>query len=380
MSSVAKFGGPRVLGEFTIGFAIAAPIFMFSNLQLRAVQATDIKGEYSFAQYFSLRLICTFLGFGMILLTLPWLGNIHAVRGVIALVALSKSIECMSDVTAGFLQQRELLNRVSISQIIRGVSSASLFAITFKITKNLEFALIVVCLVWLATFIFYDLVNVIMHMERPVRFFTIETRSLRRLAMLGLPLGWAATFASIYVNVPRYFLQHYRGYSGQGIYAALAYMVVGINLIAVALSAAASTRLARLYVEQDFRGFLRIVGRLCAIGGGIGVFGVLLTLAIGRPLLRLIYSEEYAEHVQLLAGFVAVASVSAIGTFLFCGLTAARMFRAQAPVYLVAVVAGLVGATILVPRYGLGGGAWSLFLSVSTVMIGGILLLRRTIS
>ncbi len=55
LSVLAKAGNAATVGQFALGLAIAAPVFMFSNLQLRAVQATDARSEYEFADYFTLR-------------------------------------------------------------------------------------------------------------------------------------------------------------------------------------------------------------------------------------------------------------------------------------------------------------------------------------
>jgi len=60
---LAKLGSPKMVGQFALGSAITAPVIMFTNLQLRAVQATDAKDEYSFGDYFSLRLLTTALAF-----------------------------------------------------------------------------------------------------------------------------------------------------------------------------------------------------------------------------------------------------------------------------------------------------------------------------
>ena len=82
---------------------------VFTNLQLRAVQATDVNADCGFADYFSLRLLATLLGLAAIISLLPFAGASRAVRLVVLLVSLSKCIECMSDVTAGLLQREEQL-------------------------------------------------------------------------------------------------------------------------------------------------------------------------------------------------------------------------------------------------------------------------------
>jgi O-antigen/teichoic acid export membrane protein len=174
------------------------------------------------------------------------------------------------------------------------------------------------------------------------------------------------------VNIPRYFLQHYLGLADQGIYASLAYLVVAINLVVAALSVSVTTRLARLFADGDHRQFVRLLTKLSMLGVLIAAVGVPLSLLVGRPLLTLLYRREYADHVGLLALFVGIAGMGTIGTFLFCGLTAARTFRAQVPVYFAALLVGIAGAAMLVPRFGLIGAGIALLLSAIASVLGAI--------
>ena len=80
-----------------------------------------------------------------------------------------------------------------------------------------------------------------------------------------------------------------------------------------------------------------------------------------------------------MALFVGIAGLNTIGSFLFCGMTAARSFHAQVPVYFSAMLIGVVGSALLVPRYGLIGTGIALFLSVMTVVLGGLWMMQRTL-
>jgi O-antigen/teichoic acid export membrane protein len=376
LSVLAKLGNASIVGQFTLGLAVAAPVFMFTNLQLRAVQATDVSAETGFANYFTLRLLATLLGLIVIVALLPFAGASSAVRVVILLVAVSKCVECMSDVTAGLLQREEQLKRVAISLIMRGIASVLLFSLAFAYFRNLALSVLAMSGVWLAVLLFYDVRNVRALIGSHEAFFRFDWRNLWRLSMLGLPLGWVATFATLSVNIPRYFLQHYLGLADQGIYASLAYLVVAINLVVAALSISVTTRLARLFADGDHRQFVRLLTKLSMLGGLIAAVGVPLTFLVGQPLLTLLYRREYADHVGLLALFVGIAGLGTIGTFLFCGLTAARTFRAQVPVYFIAMLVAAVGSGLLVPRDGIIGAGIALLLSAMTVVLGGFCMMR----
>ena len=75
-----------------------------------------------------------------------------------------------------------------------------------------------------------------------------------------------------------------------------------------------------------------------------------------------------------------IAGISTIGSFLFCGLTAARAFRAQVPVYVAAVLVVTVASALLVPRYGLMGAGTAVLLSVVTIVLGGLWMIRRVLA
>ncbi len=377
LSAIAKMGSASIVGQFTLGLAISAPVFMFTNLQLRAVQATDVNAECAFADYFMLRLTVTLLGLMAIAALLPFAVSSSAVRLVVLLVAVSKCIECMSDVTAGLLQREERLKRVAISQIIRGGGSVLAFSLVFAWFHNLALSVVAMSGVWFAVLLFYDVPNVKVLIGRHEAFLRFDRRALWRLAMLGLPLGWVATFASLSVNIPRYFLEHYRGLADQGIYASLAYLVIGVSLVVYALAQSVTTRLAALFAAGNIHEFVRLLTKLSMLGVLLAVVGVPLTFLVGRPLLTLLYRREYGDHVGLLALLVGIAGLSTIGSFLFCGLTAARAFRAQVPVYLAALLVVTVASTLLIPRYGLMGAGTAVLLSAVTIVLGGLSMMRK---
>ena len=300
-------------------------------------------------------------------------------RLVVLLVSLSKCIECMSDVTAGLLQREEQLKLVAISLIIRGAASVFVFSMTFTWSHNLALSVAAMSGVWLAVLMFYDVPKARRWTTGHEMFFRFDRRALGRLAMLGLPLGWVATLTSLGVNTPRYFLEYYCGLEEQGIYSSLAYLFVVVSLVVVALTQSVTTRLARLFADGEIEQFGRLVMRLSMLGVLIAVVGVPLTFLLGRPLLAFLYRREFADHVGLLALFVGIAGIFTIGAFIFCGLTAARSFRVQVPIYFGAMLVGTIGAALLVPLYGLIGAGLALLLSALTVVLGGWWMMRNVI-
>ena len=370
LSVLAKLGSASIVGQFTLGLAVSAPIFMFSNLQLRAVQASDVNCEYKFADYFTLRLIATALGLAVLAGMLFFMRVPAMVKLAILLVSVTKTFECMSDVIGGLLQREEQLRRAAISLMIRGSASLIALSLVFAWFRRLPPALATMCAVWLSVLVFYDLRNARRIVGPCESFFRCDWRTLRRLALLGLPLGWVTTFVSLNANIPRYFLEHERGLADQGIYASLAYLAIAINLIASALSQSATTRLAHFFAAGDLKQFVRLLRKLSLLGIIIPVIGVPLALMAGKPLLTLLYRKEYAEHTDLLALIMVTAGFNTVMAFLFCGMNAARRYRALVPAYLAGMLAGVIGSALLIPYFGLFGAGMAMLISAIVTVVG----------
>src|SRR5215831_10317484 len=128
---LAKLGSVDMVGQFGLALAITAPVFIIANLQLKAVQVTDARGEYSFAQYFGLRITTTILAF-LAACAIGLISNRSAiVIAVIVGVAVSKAVENLSDVFYGLLQRHEAMDRIAKSMLLRG--PLSLLAIAFAV-------------------------------------------------------------------------------------------------------------------------------------------------------------------------------------------------------------------------------------------------------
>src|ERR1035441_4592676 len=90
---LAKLGNPTLVGQFSLGLAITAPVIIFSQMQLRQMQVTDVKGEYLFADYFCSRLIFSALALMVIGGVLAFSGFSLAIGLVVMLIGLAKVFE-----------------------------------------------------------------------------------------------------------------------------------------------------------------------------------------------------------------------------------------------------------------------------------------------
>ena len=380
LSALAKLGSAAVVGQFALGLAITAPVFMLTNLQLREVQATDARSEYEFGHYFSLRLVASLCGIGIVAGIALAGGYERTTTAVVMLVAAAKAIESVSNVVAGLLQRHERLDQVAVGLILKGVISVTAFTTAYRVSHRLTAAVLAVVCSWAAVALCYDL-RLALRLERSVRrFFSADHRKIGRLVLLSAPLGLVMAMVSLNANVPRYIIEHRLGQRELGIFAALVYLVTAAGLIVNALGQSASARLSRMFASGDLKGFKSLIGKLVVFGASLGVLGVPLAWLFGRPLLTLLYAPEYADYMGTFLIMVATAGVMAVASFLGYAMTAARKFKAQIPVIGSMTAVATCLSILLVPRFGLPGAAIALFGAGSLVCVCNVLVLRAALS
>jgi len=377
LSVLAKLGNRATVGQYALALAITAPVFMFTNLQLRGVQATDARDEYSFADYFTLRSLAT-------LAAVTATGFIVAVthydrttQTVVLLVAAAKAIESFSDVIAGYLQKHERLDQVARALMLRGVLSLSVFALAFWMTRSLVASVAGLAIAWAAVVALYDARMARRLGRSPL--FRFSRQRLVALFKVSLPLGFVMALVSLNVNIPRYLLERKLGIAELGIFASIAYLMTAINLIVLALGQAVSARMSRLLASGELVRFRALTRKLIGFAAALGLCGVSCAAAFGREVLALIYRPEYAAHSRVLVVMVVAASVAAAASFLGFGMTAARCFRAQVP-----IMAGTVATTVLLtlallPSYGLIGAGYALLAAGLVQAIASYLVLNSAL-
>jgi len=383
---LAKVGTPDMVGQFSLGLAVTAPLIMLANLQLRTVQATDAKGEYCFCDYLALRLFTTVLVLIVIVVIVMISRYSLNTALVIIAIGLAKCFEAVSDIFYGVLQQHERMDRIAISMMSKGLFSLISLGITVYFTNSVFWGAIALGGAWAVILLGYDVRSgaiVLGEGARSGLWLPMpavlrprwDANTLCQLAWLALPLGVVMMFISLNANIPRYFVQRQLGEYGLGIYSAMAYLVVAGGTVIGALGQSASPKLARYYAAQDWASFNKLLGKLFVLGAGVGVAGILVALIGGGFLLSILYTPEYAQEVDVLVWLMVGAALSYVASFAGYGMTAARCFKLQLPLFVAVTLVSVSSAAWLVPRYGLMGAALAVNISNLFQLAGSMFML-----
>lgn len=356
---LAKLGGSgdaraQRNGAWTWALAVTGPIFVFGLLKLRQLQATDARGEHTFAAYAQLRaaamLAALAVTTGIILVSYR-----NSVGLTIAGVALAKAFEGGCDAVYGRLQHGERLRRVALSQIGRGLSSLLVATVLIVATESMPVVAFGVAATYLAWMI-ADLAA----LDVPLG--PIDRAAAVAVFRQALPLGFVSAIGSLQIYLPRYFLEHYASLVDQGVFANVAQLLSFGALVVAAMANAASARMARAAAARDWKTFNRLLRTLVLGGATIGALAVITSAVAGRWLMTLVFSRELTPPRAVLVWLALTSGLVWTYVFLGTALDALRSYRLQPWIHGASTTVIAVAAAMLVPGHGMLGAAWAMLI------------------
>jgi O-antigen/teichoic acid export membrane protein len=373
LSLFAKLGSREMLGQYALAVAITAPVAMLSHLNLRAVLATDVGGKHPFGDYLAVRFAATAAAVAAIAVLAWTTARSASVAAVIFAVGAAQSAENISDLYYGAMQRRERMDWIARSMMARALVSAATLGIVLAITRSILPAAIALVAGRAAVLLIYD---------RPRGSLGEQCACSGRsgpfaVARAALPLGMVLMLASFNTNLPRYAIEHHLGTPALGAFAAAASFMAAGNTVVNALGQSATPRLARYFAESSRAHFLRLVRQLVLIALALGTAGVAAVALAGGPILRILYSPDYASLAPLLIQVMAAAIPVYAAGILGYAVTSTRAFDAQFPLFCAAAASCGLAAWLLVPRFGLAGAPMALAVSACVQIGGEIAILAR---
>lgn len=376
LSLVAKLGDSAMLGQYALAVAVATPIAMFSHLNLRSVLVGDVERQYSFIEYFAVRVATTLVGLAAATVTAFVAGYQAPVPATIAALSVALGADQLSDIYYGLMQRRERMDRIALSMAARGFVSATALGVTLWITRNLTAAVGALAVARLVVLLLYDRLAA----AEETLVAGVSSSGCLEILRRAVPLGLVLMLVSLTVNLPRYAIERRFGVAELGAFAAVASFLTIGSTAANALGQSAMPRLARYHGAKDGRRFRALTWKLLGVAGALGVCGVAAALLLGVWVLTLVYRPAYAGYSGLLVWTMCAGVASYVAIMLGYVITSARVYTVQAPLLGLVAATSAIGSWLLVPSLGLHGAVVALALAWTVQIAGELLILRRALA
>ncbi len=362
---ITKLCTTTELGTFTFAIAIATPVFMFAGFKLRLVMIADVRNNWSFDEYFSLRTVSVFISF-LIIIAIIILSGFNAFKfKVILIMALIKGIEQIQDIIYAKFQSIENMKLISISMMLRGtLVVVGLFAGIWFYQEFIP-GILLMLLSTLCVMLLFDYVHLKkINSAKPPQY-RFNKKRMFALVKKSFPMGIVLFLTALNLNVSKYFAEYYLGTDLQGIFSVILYVIVVGSLVIDAVGHALSPRMCRYIEDRNKTSFNKLKIIFMVIAVSIGILCFFVSLIWGEDLLLLLFSKEVSRYnnvfILLMASSAAIFLAEALG---FC-LTAMSVFKEQPYVYFIVALTNTILCYLFIKPFGLAGLVYAIFISSS---------------
>lgn len=373
---IARTTTPATVGVYGLASAVVMPVFGLFGMDLRALLATDYDGRHRATEYMAVRLTTALLAMVCVLVGAVLLGHSPTFLLVVALVALRKVFEGLSDILYAVMQKYERMDLTARSAAVKALVSLGVAGLLLLVTRSLVWALGALVLTSLGILFLYDTRLVKSVESTPVwRAEVVRRRGLVRQAM---PLGLVTALIALQTTVPRYFLAVYHGDAVVGHLTALSHFLIAGTIVNGAFQQSAGPRLAKYFTMRQRDRFIAAVIALCCGSAVLGVAGVCFAVLFGPAILSLVYGRAYVEFADVLPWFMVAGIGSYVLASVSTALTVVRQLRVQAVAAMCSVVVcGAVSWAFIPSNGAMGAAAAVVAASAANVLFSSAALVRE---
>lgn len=343
-------------GILSLAMSVTAVFHCLALYNMRSFQVSDLSGAYPDGVYTASRLLlglCALLAAGLYALIG---GYTQVQRWCILLYMGFKLTEAFCDVIHGAVQKRERMDIEGKSMILRGIATLAAFAVVFRATGSLPWAIAAMALSGAAVILFFDIPQ--SARIAPIRP-AFDFQKIKGLIKACFWLFFSSILSNAMLSLPKIILEQAHGSAVLGVYSAVAAPTLLVQVLSTYIFNPLLTSFTyQLRQRQSVR--FRAMMLKC-FGAILGITALALAASkfLGAWGLNLLYGVKTAGYEALLYPLVVNTALTAFVWFLNMVLIVMRRIKALA----LACVAGLAACAalcfLLIGPMGMWGACWA---------------------
>lgn len=363
---ITRINGLYDAGIFTFAYTITQMMTTIGNYGMRGFQVSDSQKEYSFHEYFSSRILTTFI---MLALCVGFTGvyGWNEDKGkLIFILGLYRVIEVFEDVIHGEMQRVKRLDVGAKIEAVRIFAVTIIFIIACVFLHNVVIASIImtVCSFCIVLVMNALAVRIFINIS-----FKIEIFKLQKLLLACMPICASDFLYNNLVNAPKYAIERNLSEESQAIFSILFMPVFTINMLSSFIYKPLMADMGIYWNGRDTQRFWQIIFKQLIIIIALTLLIVIGGVTVGLDFLGYIYDVAIREYKGLFALLLVFGGVAALDSFLVITLTVIRKQYWAIVAYVIAILCVWVGIDRAVCIFGLWGAGILYGASVGVVML-----------
>lgn len=359
---ISRLLGETQAGMFSVGLSIAQWLVTIAYFEIRTFQVTDVRNEYSFKYYLTLRiLMCIITFLASIVYVVVNNYDIQKVI-IILLVCLYKISDSIADTFEGEFQKEDRIDISGKSEFYRVFFSIMVLVIAVAVSKNLILSLIIMNVVAYGMIVLLDISIAVKRVS--VRM-TGDMKRLWELVKMCIPLA-VSTFLSTYIiNSSKLSVDRVLGDEAQLYYTAVFMPNMVINLFSGIIFKPMQTAMAVNYYEKKYKNFWHIISKMILIITGFTFVCEVGAYILGIPVLSWLYGVNLKEYKLTLLLLLLCGGINAINIIFYYVLAIMRKQKYMTILYIIVCLVSFLIMDTMTGKMGLMGASLGYLILVS---------------
>ena len=359
---ISRLLGETQAGMFSVGLSIAQWLVTIAYFEIRTFQVTDVRNEYSFKYYLTLRILMCIITFLASIVYVVF--NNYDIQKVIIilLVCLYKISDSIADTFEGEFQKEDRIDISGKSEFYRVFFSILVLVIAVAVSKNLILSLIIMNVVAYGMIVLLDISIAVKRVS--VRM-TGDMKRLWELVKMCIPLA-VSTFLSTYIiNSSKLSVDRVLGDEAQLYYTAVFMPNMVINLFSGIIFKPMQTAMAVNYYEKKYKNFWHIISKMILIITGFTFVCEVGAYILGIPVLSWLYGVNLKEYKLTLLLLLLCGGINAINIIFYYVLAIMRKQKYMTILYIIVCLVSFLIMDTMTGRMGLMGASLGYLILVS---------------
>ena len=352
---ISRLLGETQAGMFSVGLSIAQWLVTIAYFEIRTFQVTDVRNEYSFKYYLTLRILMCIITFLASIVYVVF--NNYDIQKVIIilLVCLYKISDSIADTFEGEFQKEDRIDISGKSEFYRVFFSILVLVIAVAVSKNLILSLIIMNVVAYGMIVLLDISIAVKRVS--VRM-TGDMKRLWKLVKMCIPLA-VSTFLSTYIiNSSKLSVDRVLG-------DAVFMPNMVINLFSGIIFKPMQTAMAVNYYEKKYKNFWHIISKMILIITGFTFVCEVGAYVLGIPVLSWLYGVNLKEYKLTLLLLLLCGGINAINIIFYYVLAIMRKQKYMTILYIIVCLVSFLIMDTMTVKMGLTGASLGYLILVS---------------
>ena len=358
---ISRLLGETQAGMFSVGLSIAQWLVTIAYFEIRTFQVTDVRNEYSFKYYLTLRIVMCIITFLASIVYVVF--NNYDIQKVIIilLVCLYKISDSIADTFEGEFQKEDRIDISGKSEFYRIFFSILGLVIAVAVSKNLILALIIMNVVAYGMIVLLDISIAVKRVS--VRM-TGDRKRLWELVKMCIPLA-VSTFLSTYIiNSSKLSVDRVLD-EAQLYYTSVFMPNMVINLFSGIIFKPMQTAMAVNYYEKKYKNFWHIISKMILIITGFTFVCEVGAYILGIPLLSWLYGVNLKKYKLTLLLLLLCGGINAVNIIFYYVLAIMRKQKYMTILYIIVCLVSFLIMDTMTERMGLTGASLGYLILVS---------------